>query len=130
LNESEGRQFQKSIKGKGGVEEWIFKDSPLERTFAFQVMANCFPKPEREFRFDKNGRKWRFDFAWEPIRVAIELEGGIWNNGRHVRGIGFEKDCEKFNSAQAQGWKVFRFTSRMINTGEAVNFLKKHVFRR
>lgn len=101
------------------------RESALERTFAFQVMAHRLPKPERELRFDRGGRKWRFDFAWPENMVAVELEGGIWNNGAHVRGAHFTSDCEKYNAAQAQGWKVFRFPGKLVNSGEAISFLKK-----
>jgi hypothetical protein len=53
--------------------------------------------PQAEFTFAKP-RKWRFDFAWPEHRAAVELEGGIHIGGRHTRGVGFEKDMEKYNA--------------------------------
>ncbi len=45
----------------------------------------------RELRFDVH-RRWRFDFAHEGARVAIEINGGVWSGGRHVRGAGYLRD--------------------------------------
>ncbi len=59
-------------------------------------------------------RRRRFDFALVAARVAIELEGGTFTNGAHVRGKHFASDCEKYNAAVAQGWRVFRLTRAMI----------------
>jgi hypothetical protein len=43
-------------------------------------------------------------------KTAIELEGGIWIQGRHTRARGFQNDAEKYNTAQLLGWTVFRLT--------------------
>jgi very-short-patch-repair endonuclease len=86
------------------------KTSPLERRFINLIIENKLPIPETEYKFDKT-RRWRFDFAYPKIKLAIELEGGIWSRGRHTRGIGYIKDCEKYNAAVLQGWKVLRYTS-------------------
>jgi len=55
------------------------------------------------------GRRWRFDFAWPSLRLAAEIEGGIFNRGRHVSPRGFIADAEKYNSATRAGWRVMRF---------------------
>lgn len=80
--------------------------------------------PEREYRFDPE-RRWRADFAFPTAKVLVEVEGGHWTNGRHVRGSGFEKDCEKYNRAQELGWIVLRYTSRMIKSGEALQQIER-----
>jgi hypothetical protein len=69
----------------------------------------------REHKFHQS-RKWRFDFAHIPTRTAIEIEGGIWNGGRHTRGSGYSKDCEKYNEAAKLGWCVLRYTADKINS--------------
>ncbi|MCK4815094.1 hypothetical protein KA005_04930, partial [bacterium] len=74
----------------------------------------------REYKFHPV-RKWRFDFALKD-RVAVEIEGGIWAQGRHTRGSGFIKDAEKYNTAAAMGWRVFRFPSDMVEDGSAIKF--------
>jgi very-short-patch-repair endonuclease len=70
-------------------------------------------------------RKWRFDFAIIDKKIAIEVEGGTWSGGRHTRGSGFKKDCEKYNNATLLGWQVYRFTSCMVFDNVAIDFIKK-----
>jgi len=41
-------------------------------------------------------------------KTAIELEGGVGNKSRHTATAGYIKDCEKYNTATALGWRVFR----------------------
>lgn len=69
-------------------------------------------------------RKWRFDFAF-AWGVAAEVEGGTWVGGRHVQGGGFQKDCEKYNAATMNGWRVFRFTGEMVKDGTALETIKE-----
>jgi len=90
--------------------------SNLEVTFAYywKLLAADLPEPIREYRFHDK-RRFRFDFAWPGDgKIAVELEGGTFAGGRHNRGIGFETDCIKYNLATADGWKVFRFTTQML----------------
>lgn len=62
-----------------------------------------------EYRFHPS-REWRFDYAVPAARVAIEVEGSLWNGGRHIRPEGFLRDIEKYNEAAACGWKLIRTT--------------------
>lgn len=89
--------------------------SDLEATFsrAFALLAADYPQPVREYRFHPT-RKWRFDFAWVRERIAVEIEGGAWSQGRHTRGAGFSEDCAKYNAATCAGWRVLRFTGDML----------------
>lgn len=87
--------------------------SPLADRFeALLVLLNA-PPFVKEYRFHP-GRRWRFDYAWPNRRVAVELHGATWAQGRHVRGNGFREDREKINAAQAAGWRVFELTKEMI----------------
>lgn len=75
--------------------------------------------------------RWRFDFAWYREGVAAECEGGTWkgHKGRHTSGIGFQKDCDKYNTATLDGWRVFRFTEYHINSGNAVDVIREALNR-
>ena len=53
-------------------------------------------------------RKWRADFAHLDSRTLIEIEGGIYINGRHNRPAGFAADLEKYFEASLAGWRVVR----------------------
>ena len=79
---------------------------------------------EFEYRFHPI-RRWRFDAAYPERGVAVELDGGTFTFGRHTRGAGFEKDCEKINEAQILGWRVFRFTTRQTRDGVMLDILER-----
>jgi very-short-patch-repair endonuclease len=92
--------------------------------FSSVLLAAGFPEPVRELRFAPP-RRWRFDYAWPQRRLALEIEGGIWTGGRHVRGKGYENDCEKYNAAAIRGWTVLRVTTAMVRDGRALALLEQ-----
>jgi hypothetical protein len=79
-----------------------------------------------EFRFHKR-RRWRFDYAWPRYRVALEVEGGVWSGGRHVRGKGFLGDMEKYNAAVIGGWRILRVTPQQLADGTADRLVRKAI---
>ncbi|MCC6352311.1 MAG: hypothetical protein IT577_00415 [Verrucomicrobiae bacterium] len=87
----------------------------MEAKFALLWRRLRGPALVREHRFAPP-RRWRFDFAHPASRIAIELEGGVWNRGRHNRPRGFIADCEKYSAAALAGWTVVRLTRGDINT--------------
>lgn len=74
---------------------------------------------EREFRFCKT-RRWRADFHIVGSMLLVEVEGGVWTGGRHTTGAGYSADLEKYNSAQLLGYRVLRYTTDMVSSGEAI----------
>ena len=84
------------------------------------------PAPVPEYRFHP-ARKWRIDYYFETNgrRVALEVEGGIWTNGRHTRGSGFRKDMEKYNALTAAGIMLLRVTPAELMNIETLNLIKK-----
>jgi hypothetical protein len=102
--------------------------SVLEDTLAFQLTAAGLPSPTREHRFAPP-RKWRMDFAWPELLIALEVEGGTMTGGRHTRGGGFEADCEKYNAAALSGWLVLRVTGAMVRDGRALRAAEKAIER-
>lgn len=97
----------------------------LEDRLHWHIQLIELPEPEREYRFCE--RRWRFDFCWPDLMIAAEVEGGTWTRGRHTRGKGFENDCEKYNAAALDGWRVFRFTSNMVRDGRALDTLERAI---
>jgi very-short-patch-repair endonuclease len=59
-------------------------------------------------------RKWRADFAHVESRTLLEIEGGIYIQGRHNRPQGFAADAEKYLEAALAGWRVLRLTEPQI----------------
>lgn len=102
------------------------KQSKLERDFALLMDSAGFTYYEREYRFHKT-RRWRADFAFVQQRILVELEGGVWTRGRHTRGQGFIDDCDKYNEAVADGWRVIRFTSEHLKEPRKVLNLMNRV---
>ncbi len=88
------------------------------------LCAAGLPAPVREHRFAPP-RRWRFDYAWPVSRVALEIEGGTWIGGRHVRGRGYQADCEKYSEAALRGWRVLRVTRAMLRDGRALALLER-----
>lgn len=68
-------------------------------------------------------RKWRFDYAIPEAKIAIEIEGGVWIGGRHVRPRGFLNDMEKYNRAAVLGWRVIRVTPIDLYTKNTLSIL-------
>jgi len=72
---------------------------------------------------------WRFDFAIPDIKLAIEIEGGIFVNGRHTRGKGYYSDMIKYRTATYMGWDVVRYTPDEVNKAktyeEIIDFIKR-----
>lgn len=100
--------------------------SKLETKLLDQLsgLDTIFPAPISEYKFHPI-RKWRFDFAWPDYKLAVEVEGGTWSQGRHTTGSGHMKDCDKYNQAAMLGWCVLRFTSNHINDGSALLLLNE-----
>ena len=74
-------------------------DKIINQEYGFHV--------EKEYRFHDT-RRWRFDYCIIELKIAIEVEGGVWSGGRHTRGKGFIGDMEKYNTATSMGWKIIR----------------------
>lgn len=100
---------RKAAKGKPKA------PSVNEIRFAELVGRLNLPPFVREFKFHAT-RRWKFDFAWPELMVAVEIEGSAWGGGRHTRGSGFIADCEKYTRAAANGWFVLRFTDHDLRT--------------
>ena len=84
---------------------------------------------EREYRFHPV-RMWRFDYASIEKKIAIEVEGGVYIQGRHTRPQGFLKDIEKYNTATAMGWRVFRCTPDTKLSDKFIKFINDVYFEK
>jgi very-short-patch-repair endonuclease len=96
----------------------------MSNTLDAMLCAVGLHAPVREHRFAPP-RRWRFDYAWPAHRLALEVEGGTWAGGRHVRGSGYEADCEKYSEAALLGWRVLRVTTAMLLDGRALTLLER-----
>lgn len=97
--------------------------SSLEQEFLTRLiqLAPEIGEPIHNWRFHPR-RRWMIDFAWPAHKVGVELMGGSWNNGAHVRGKGYTNDCQKANAAMLDGWIILRYTSDMVS-GDPVSMV-------
>lgn len=93
--------------------------SALEAELAVQFRLHNIT-PQTEYRFHDE-RRWRFDFAWPDLLLAVEVEGITYDGGRHQRVDGFENDLEKYLSATLMGWTVIRVCKKQIKNLNALN---------
>lgn len=101
------------------------KQEPLNLTIFFADLKQFgIEKPLEEFKFHKS-RKWRIDLCWPDQKLALEIEGGAWINGRHNRGQGFLDDMEKYNQVVIYGFWLLRVTPTQIENGEAAEIVNQ-----
>ena len=117
--------------------------SALESLLAAQLHFIKAPVPVREYRFaaehvglgpgikkrlaEARLQDWRFDFAWPEYMFAVEVEGVTVQGGRHQRIGGFKDDIEKYHSALAMGWVVYRTTDFLIKSGATLALIEKRL---
>ena len=83
----------------------------LEREFS--DIAAWEADYQERYAKSKRSKRYRLDFAHPSSRTGIEIQGGVYNRGRHVTGSGYERDCRKYNLAYTSGWTIFLLTSQM-----------------
>jgi hypothetical protein len=92
-------------------------------------------RPEAQYRFHPE-RRWRLDFAFPDVLVAVELDGGIFaaenggEVGKHSRGAGRCKDMEKRNAAAELGWFVLNYGPPHVRSGAAALQIERLVTSR
>jgi len=79
-----------------------------------------------EYRFDDK-RRWRIDYAIVDKKIAIEVEGGAYTQGRHTRPMGFIGDMEKYNALTVQGWRLIRVQPKDLVTVKTLNMIKSTI---
>jgi very-short-patch-repair endonuclease len=87
--------------------------SGLEKEFWAKWQLLHGPELVGQHRFHPT-RRWRFDFAHLGSKVAVEIQGGIWSHGAHVRGGQYQRDRAKIVTAQELGWIVYELTPQQI----------------
>lgn len=112
-----------------GITQIMKKNNQWEDYFAAQIIEIGLPEPIREHKFLDN-RKFRFDFAWLPQKLAFEVDGAVFRRGGHTSGVGYSKDCEKYNLALIEGWRILRATTGQVSQGLAIEWLSQYFKKR
>lgn len=100
------------------------KRTDLEWLLWANLHSAGIPPDAEQFYFAKP-RRYRADFAYTDAKILVEAEGGNFSRGRHVRPLGYQEDCSKYNLAALLGYRVLRFTRAMIESGEAVKTISQ-----
>lgn len=91
------------IKRKTKVSRTRKATAPQASTDLFTVLCRSDLGVEcvKEYRFHDK-RKWRFDYAIPEHKIAIEVEGGVWNSNTA------DTNCKSFKSLirKIMSWKL------------------------
>lgn len=100
--------------------------SYLEQDFGKLARKYNLPAYRRNYNF----HGFEFDVAWPQVRICVEIDGGTFHGGHHVRGKGYQRDCVKNNLAQSEGWVVLRCDREMLYTKSFIMAVKNMILRR
>ncbi len=96
------------------------------------------PEPKAEYRFHPL-RRWKFDWCWPELFLALEQEGGIYGRGKKCPACGrrpvgahssianMKRDIEKYREAAILGYLVIRCLPDEIADGSIFPVLKRAV---
>lgn len=82
---------------------------------------------EQRYAKSKRSKRYRLDFAHPDTKVGIEIQGGVYNRGRHVTGSGYERDCRKYNLAYTSNWTIFLLTAQMAKDATWLALIASHI---
>ena len=85
----------------------VIGESNTERRWYESLLRAELPAPVPQFWVKVAGRRYRLDFAYPEVKLAIEVDGFDPHNTRTA----FDKDRARANDLVAAGWTVLRFTS-------------------
>jgi len=123
-------------KTKGNKTGWTddfrnIKNKQQQDAFIFflKQQLNVEVWPEFYFHTSKN---YRIDYAIPiscELKIAIEIDGGIWKKGNsgHSSGKGILRDMNKTNLLSASGWKIIRITPDKQFSIDVLDAIKTYI---
>lgn len=102
------------------------EEAAFRRRMFFEALDRAgIERPEWEYEFHPH-RRWRFDYAWPNAgRLALEVDGGLFVNGRHNRGEAMIATMEKMNTAASEGWRVLYTTPDKLTSKVLLHFIRE-----
>jgi hypothetical protein len=85
---------------------------------------------QKRYLKSKRSKRYRLDFAHLQSKVGVEIQGGVYNRGRHVTGSGYERDCKKYNLAYTSEWTIFLLTNAMAKDSVWLSLIAAHIAAR
>jgi len=106
------------------MSEWEDATSPAGQ-LAYQC-ARAGIAYAREVKFHAS-RKWRFDFVFPNpgVKLALEINGGLFVGGRHTQGAALLKEYDKLSEAAIAGYRVLFVTPQDVTSGRALALIRR-----
>ncbi|GIZ08349.1 hypothetical protein [Flavobacterium sp. UMI-01] len=98
------------VKPKIKVEKISIEKNTIEFVLMSLKQSEVITGFVTEHKFDAV-RNYRFDWALLDLKIGIEYEGIFSKKSRHTTAKGFSEDCNKYNLAIQNGWRVLRYTA-------------------
>lgn len=108
--EKEGKIKSITIPAEPKNKIQIPKEIGKYKLHIISVLERSGLKFVSELKFDEV-RGFRFDWAVPDLKLAIEYEGIFSDKSGHTTVTGYKKDCQKYNLATLQGWRLLRYTA-------------------
>lgn len=116
------RLYQEPTK-KGVIHEKPKTD--YKRIFLEQIKLVGLPEPLTEQTFHHK-RKWRLDFCWPDLMIAVEYQGIFGKNKTGHQAVQFlSRDYEKAIEAQLLGWLYIPITAKTVGDGKALQWVER-----
>lgn len=104
------------------IEKISIEKEHIKKVLWVLVQDKLIDEYVSELNFHES-RNFRFDWAIPSMKIAIEYEGIFSNKSGHTTVTGYTKDCDKYNLAVLDGWKLLRYTAK--NYKQCYDDLKK-----
>jgi very-short-patch-repair endonuclease len=87
-------------------------ESDAETLFVQLARDLGYPDPVRQYPVLLRGRRFRIDFAWPGLRLAVEIDGAVVHGPDEL-----PSDLLRQNRIVLDGWMILRFTWGMLRRG-------------
>ncbi len=72
-------------------------------------------------------RRWRFDYAFPQIKVAVDYDGVMFRSVGHNSLEKIIKDMERSNHAQLCGWDIYKANAKTVQNKEFFAIIEEAV---
>ena len=93
-----------NVAGRPPADVYVRRSNDHEALMIRRVVANGLGNFTREFPLEWRGRRYYFDFAFEPSRLIVETNGRRF----HDDPIDYEYDQEKWRVPARYGYRIVR----------------------
>lgn len=114
----------RNLKNKAAQTDLFMK--LIKEVFHLEVWPEFYFTTERDFRFDY---AIPVNLVNTELKIAIEVEGGIWLKGKsgHSSGTGIQRDMDKSSLANVHGWTLIRRTPDQLMTNETLDLIRRAI---